>query len=253
MIRLETQTRPVELTDTYVAEFTEKIKNGTSTWKNLNAKIKAVIKEALVTMSDSKCAYCERRINKEGHMHIEHFDPKGIYPDSVLLWRNLLPSCHRCNSDNKREHDTKIHPIIHPVRDVPKEHIRLYHGLFKTQTDLGRTTIMVLDLNNDDLQSDRYKIGREVVKQIDNLARELDENPVKAQETRNRLRAIMKLCTPSAVFAATTSAALLNDPDYHKIKNFLQSQSLWNESFESLEEKIQYCALDLANRGMAYT
>ena len=36
---------------------------------------------------------------------VKEFDPKSIYPDLVVAWDNLLPSCPHCNKE-KSSHDT---------------------------------------------------------------------------------------------------------------------------------------------------
>ena len=76
-------------------------------------------------MSNQKCAYCEGRLDlKSDYMEVEHFRDKKDYPNDVLIWENLLPSCKHCNG-NKSSHDVVSEPIINPFVDVPREHIFL--------------------------------------------------------------------------------------------------------------------------------
>lgn len=39
-------------------------------------------------------------------------------------WKNLLPICKRCNG-LKRDHDTKLVPIINPKLIDPREHLTI--------------------------------------------------------------------------------------------------------------------------------
>lgn len=61
-------------------------------------------------------------------MKVEHFEDKFDYPDKVMVWENLLPSCKKCNS-SKNTHDVIAAPIINPFIDEPKNELyfRLYH------------------------------------------------------------------------------------------------------------------------------
>ena len=125
MIQLQALARPIELTDERVQQLTEKYKtDNTAVWQ------KDYIKKALLKMSFEKCCFCECRINEESkYLEVEHFHPKSLYPDEVLLWENLLPICKRCNV-HKLNHDTKQDPIIHPVKDSPKKHLSIENYRF---------------------------------------------------------------------------------------------------------------------------
>lgn len=70
------------------------------------------VKEALVKLGRSNCAYCEADYDTTAPVDAEHFRPKGgIEIDGDLVqpgywwlagsWDNLLPSCIRCN---RQEH-----------------------------------------------------------------------------------------------------------------------------------------------------
>ncbi len=75
----------------------------------------ASVKEALITMSKEKCAYCESQFLKTYVGDIEHFRPKGEIeelkntdnskPGYYWLaadWDNLLLSCRNCNQKSKQ-------------------------------------------------------------------------------------------------------------------------------------------------------
>lgn len=94
MIRLYRPNCPQQLTDTVKDELTQEFIN---TGKNVWAK--TYIKSALLAMSHNKCAYCECKLDEESkYMEVEHFLPKDDYPNQVVDWNNLLPSCKRCNT-----------------------------------------------------------------------------------------------------------------------------------------------------------
>jgi hypothetical protein len=85
-----------------------------------NTKLYGEIKDELKRQFHGKCAYCERVIESDQHVDVEHYRPKGKVtdlddkevlvpsPDGTLKphpgyywlaydWRNLLPSCVLCN------------------------------------------------------------------------------------------------------------------------------------------------------------
>lgn len=96
---------------------------------------KAYIKNALLEMSDNKCCYCECKIGKgEREMHVEHFKPKSIYPDLVVEWNNLLPSCPHCNKQ-KSSHDTG-----NDSEQVIKELVEERYRQKKTQQEMADIT-----------------------------------------------------------------------------------------------------------------
>lgn len=118
VIHLQKSSCPKQLTatvqDTLTAEF---IASGykKSVWN------KTYIKNALLAESYSKCAYCEAPIGA-GHreIHVDHFMPKSKYPETVVQWDNLIPSCPHCNK-SKSDIDPSEYPIVNPYKDEPKE------------------------------------------------------------------------------------------------------------------------------------
>ena len=57
-------------------------------------------------------------------MFLKRFDD---YPDEVVDWDNLLPSCKRCNT-TKGTHDVVTEPIINPFDIDPKILPRFHHS-----------------------------------------------------------------------------------------------------------------------------
>ena len=91
MIKLELPEKPKELTEEKERELVEIYKKTQrDVWKQ------SYIKEALLKMSNNKCAYSEQKLNTESaYMEVEHFRHKKKYKDLVVRWGNLLPACKR--------------------------------------------------------------------------------------------------------------------------------------------------------------
>ena len=165
MIRLHPVPRPAKLTDDKVKELTERYqREQKSVW---NEKF---IKDALLELSHGKCCYCECRVDSEGsYLEVEHFHPKSLYLQEVMVWENLLPACRRCNS-HKSNHDTKQAPIVHPVQDIPSDHLSLKNYRMYGKTQLGDQTIEVLDLNDrESLVEKRFEIGDRLLTDLEHL------------------------------------------------------------------------------------
>lgn len=147
MIRLFRPTRPIELTEKKIEEFTKKyIETGNAVWK------KAFIIKPLLQMTHNKCAYCECKLDIQGKsVTIDHFHCKSLYPEEVVSWDNLLPSCVHCNT-NKGKLDTKEYHIIDPSKDNPKDYLYLSHYMIRSKdnslTSKGRRTVDELQLNH---------------------------------------------------------------------------------------------------------
>ncbi len=206
MIKLKYLPKPIELTDQLVADLTTEFKQTEkAVWQQ------TFIKEALLKMSFDKCCFCEGNTNEESkYVEIEHFHPKSIYPNEVVLWENLLPICKRCNA-KKGDHDTKQEPIINPAKDNPKEHLYLRNYWFYPKTPLGKITIEVIYLNDKHrLKGKRSEVGDLVIEQLHELlekTREYESN----MSVRNRNKIIGKLrnvlieCSPNVEYSATAA------------------------------------------------
>ncbi len=136
MIKLIRPPAPDRLTPETVKELTEEFKSDS----NKTVWNKDYIKKALLEMSHNKCCYCECKIDEESkYLEVEHFHPKSIYKDEVVVWDNLLPSCKRCNG-RKGDRDTLKEPVINPAADEPKDHLWLKNYTFKNKTSIGKNT-----------------------------------------------------------------------------------------------------------------
>lgn len=246
MIKLKALDKPTELTDDLVAQLTEEYKNTQNdVWK------KPYITEPLLKMSSGKCCFCETKVNEESkYMEVEHFHPKDLtlYPDEVVLWDNLLPICKRCNG-KKSNHDTKNEPIIHPVRDNPKAHLKLRNYRFRDLSKLGKCTIDVTDLNHRErLVTKRFEVGNKISEELDDLI-ESTNHYLSEPSTRKRnrivrnLEKIMLQGTKESEYSATAATVILTDTNYTDIKQLFIDNALWDDEFIQLEQQVSYCAL----------
>ena len=143
MIRLTLPEKPAELTEERETELVNEFKlTNKAVWK------KAFITEPLLKMSYGKCAYSEQKLNTESaYMHVEHFKHKDQYPDLVVKWGNLLPSCQKCN-DTKHTWDVVEEPIVNPLEDTPADYLYVRAFRFYGKDKKGHNTIEAVALND---------------------------------------------------------------------------------------------------------
>lgn len=242
MIKLTRGAAPEKLTEQFVAE-------GTAKFKQTKASVWNVewLKEALLDLSHKKCAYCEGRLDlKSDYMEVEHFRDKSDYPDDVLKWENLLPSCKHCNG-HKSTHDVVDEPIINPFEDDPKEHIYLKSYLYKSKDELGRNTIDVLDLNDcSRLVVARCELGTQLNKLLDKRLNEIKDGLSKKRakkQFQNDMRELMKACLPKAEYAAVCATELIESVEYPQIVKLMKELGIWSDEFENYHTIISSIAL----------
>jgi hypothetical protein len=243
MIQLQAVPAPTELTAEVVAKLTTKFQeDGSSVWKE------DYIKKALLEMSNYKCAYSEIRLQEEGkYMEVEHFLPKIVHPDKVVEWDNLLPASRFCNGKKL----DRTHPIVHPVRDNPKEHLYMIENVIYGKSQKGRNSVIILGLNDPDhLLKPRYEIRfatqNELYKQyiqVINFSKNPDEN--QELEIIHALENLLKNGNRKEAYSATVATTILNDPHYSEIKRIFKKQNIWNGEFEILEKELKFCSLDV--------
>ncbi|MCC2507821.1 HNH endonuclease [Bacillus cereus] len=78
------------------------------------------IKDALLTETNSKCAYCESKITHIDHGDIEHILPKSIFPEKTFLWDNLTIGCAICNQSKSNYYDDSLR-LLNPYADFPED------------------------------------------------------------------------------------------------------------------------------------
>lgn len=246
MIRIVRTEKPVELTEAIEKQLTEEFiaNNSRKVWD------KRYIRSALLNMSNNKCCYCECLVGS-GHidMHIEHFYPKSIYPNLVVDWNNLLPSCAACNSF-KGSHDTRIEPIINPTLNRPQDYFYLRDYRYKCKSNninsIARRTLEVLMLNDTEKRvKQRFILGETLNDEIEKAREYLEDNYTDiaiAQRIKNRgvnwCKKILRFGVPTAEFSAFMATIIYNNEDYCRIKEILNENNLWCEELRQLEESL---------------
>lgn len=252
MIKINRTDKPTELTDEIKDTLTKQYKTTSEAVWN-----KPYIKKALLEMSHNKCAYCELKLGEEGKfLQVEHFHCKKIYPDEVVAWENLLPSCNRCNT-NKSSHDTVSEPIINPCTDNPSDYLYMenYRIKPKNHSILGQTTIDILYLNeSESLVLPRFNIGNKVLDKIEILndllvsyANGTENSTRRKNRIINGLKELLSLAKPDKEYSATIATVIMNDDTYHSIKQTLLTLSLWDQELENLHNDA-YKACLLKNK-----
>ncbi|MFH6998886.1 HNH endonuclease [Flavobacterium sp. FlaQc-57] len=229
-------------------ELTEEFKlTGKSVWNT------DFIKKGLLSLSNDKCCYCEANINEESkYLEVEHFHHKGKYNDEVLEWDNLLPSCKKCNG-TKNDHDTKLEPIIDPSIVEPKKHLKYWRYRIKGADDLGKLTISVLNLNDQDrLVKKRYEIGNAIQVRLEQLNEITDDfiNGIQTSTRRknriiNGTKDLMKEGLPNSIYSATTATIILTDIEFNTLKVKLVLLKFWDKEFSQLETDLENTAFEL--------
>ena len=242
MIKIDRLPCPNQLTQEVQAAKTAKYReSGSAVWNE------SYIKDTLLRMSHDKCCYCECNVVAGGsYMEVEHFHPKGRYPDEVVDWDNLLPSCKKCNTQ-KGEHDTIAEPIINPAVDRPQDHLKIRVGVrFKAKDYIGAGTIDVLDLNNQVKHATpRHKIVQKIENKIEDLLdRTIDYVDSQNKTTRkknkllNGVRGLLEICQPTEPYSAFKATALLTNDSYDDMKKRLENEGLWAQEFIDLESML---------------
>lgn len=244
MIKVERNITPLCLSPRETPKLVEKFKkSGEAVWNIPD------LKWALLLSSHKKCAYCESRVDEESkYLEVEHYKHKNMYPDDVVTWGNLLPSCKRCNV-KKGTHDVCSEPIINPYEMDPRIHLgfRLYR--FRGLSGIGRSTIEVLDLNNyERVVQKRFEVGEILHKSIEVGLERLEAFEL-SKTTRNRNRLVGQVasilieCLVDKEYSATASTVLIGDGDYKKLVVEMKLLGLWDAEMEGLERGVAETSL----------
>lgn len=207
------------------------------------------IKTPLLESSYQKCAYCETKLDEESkYMEVEHFRCKRDFPEKVVEWLNLLPSCKRCNG-SKSDYNVEVEgQLINPYDQNPVDHIYLSNYRLRWRDDLGRRTIETIHLNDTErLVSVRLRVGESVAAALDVLRNSLEEYIDGPQTTRRRnqivsgIRRLLELAQRQAEYSAVSATVLLRDPNYDWIKSRLVELGLWGDLHQLEEGAVPLC------------
>ncbi|PKG37126.1 HNH endonuclease [Psychromonas sp. Urea-02u-13] len=130
------------------------------------------VKKELKRTSHDKCAYCESKPEETGHVAIEHFIPKSLYPKETFNWENYLPACGVCN-ESKHNHDVLLEPIINPYDIEPNTVLKFKNfrlvPVSENMKKLADTTIEVCGLNTIRLYKPRSALMVSFTEYEDNI------------------------------------------------------------------------------------
>lgn len=242
MIRLTLPEKPIELTAEREAELVNEFKlTEKAVWK------KAFITEPLLKMSNGKCAYSEQKLNSESaYMHVEHFKHKNQYPDLVVRWGNLLPSCQKCN-DTKHTWDVVAEPIVNPLEDTPADHLYVRAFRFYGKDKKGDNTIEAVALNDRvHFVEARSTIAFKIADTIQSLYESVQEADTERKKRNcvNRIKSALNECGPNHVYSAVLSTYILYEFDtYVALRQFLKEQNLWDGELENIESRLRSIAM----------
>jgi len=237
MIKLERRNPPENLNQEFIeTKKTEFITYGKSVW-NISW-----LKDSLLDLSYSKCAYCECYLMEESKfMEVDHFENKDKYPDRVMDWDNLLPSCKRCNG-NKNDHDVLIDPIINPFIDNPSTHLSLKFYRFNYKDSKGRNTIEALGLNDTEMITNkRYEVGTRLLETMEIAIERLEQfEKNKTILRKNKLlgtvKGILKECQKNSNYSATCSTVLHSSQGYLDLRDRMLFNEIWDDELVELHD-----------------
>ena len=252
MIKIKRISAPEQLTEQLKLQLTKEFKKD----KKKPVWNKPYIRNSLLEMSNYKCCYCEELVGADSgcsEMHVDHYHDKNTYPDEVVNWTNLLPSCSHCNK-KKSTHDTYMEPIINPTEIDPRDIFYMrnyrYYSIDSNPNSLGKASIDVLGINDfEEKIKIRFIIGDGLCKEFYKLygdAVELDTSILTNTRKRNQILNgclnNLRLCTRKSRFGASMATVLQECEDYQALRNFLMKYNLWDDEMEQLhKESLEIC------------
>jgi hypothetical protein len=112
-------------------------------------------RSAVRARANGRCEYCLLREDDDVYtFHIEHIIAKKHRGETVL--ENLALACHQCNLHKGTDLtgrdpvDDKVTELFNPREQNWPEHFRFVGARIEGLTNAGRTTVYVLDINEDD-------------------------------------------------------------------------------------------------------
>lgn len=242
MIRIQRLSAPEQLTEEVIADKTALFKadpQKNKVWKE------PYIEDRLLEMSHGKCCYCECALDKESnYMEVEHFHDKHDYPDEVVKWENLLPSCKACNV-RKGRHDTVADPIVNPSSDDPREHLFFRNCRYKGKDAKGTETINALNLNDSEKRCVlRYRVSNALLSKVEDLY-EKAVNITLATGTRvknkliNDVSELLEACQADRDYTAIKATVIGTCEEYAMLVSEMKAKGMWNQMHEDLDRTMR--------------
>lgn len=243
MIKLELPPEPPELTAQKARLTNEFLKDKKKlVWRDKG--VEDAIKCGLLGMTHNKCAYSEAPLGENGNpWDVEHFYPKDLYPERVVEWGNLLPSCKTCNS-RKRSLDVSKEPIVNPLRDDPKEYLYVegfrYYPILKNK--VGKNTIDYLGLNNAmHFAGPRARTAIDLINKAEGYLEELSEGVSSRRGLllRGDVLELLENAGPLHPYSAVIATHLLYENQVlSKLEEKMREKGLWDEYLEEAKQVL---------------
>lgn len=108
--------------------------------KAFQANCYPAVRQALESMHEGRCAYCEREVDKDAH--VEHFIQRSRKPQLTFEWSNLFLSCSDLDTCGKyKDHSAAPYQdqdVLKPDVDNPDNYLRFdEHGMIHAQANLS--------------------------------------------------------------------------------------------------------------------
>ena len=248
MIKIQRLPAPSELSPEIIAYKTALFKANPKhnpVWKE------PYIEKQLMKMSHNKCCYCECILGEESnYMEVEHFHDKNQYPDEVVVWENLLPSCKSCNG-SKHNHDTIADPIVNPAINDPKEHLAFRNYRYEGKDTMGIETRDALHLNDSEKKClPRFRVCNELIQKLEDFVIDVKTiNHNSQTQAKNRMirkvKELLEACQCDREYTAIKATTLVNNPDYTILMNEMKKRGLWIPDLANLDKSMRSYVMDL--------
>lgn len=240
MIRLTLPEKPSQLALDEAALTAEFKATNKAVWK------KRYIIDALIEMSGNKCAYSEQELGSESrYLEVEHFRHKNRYPDDVVKWGNLLPSCKKCNT-TKGDWDVEKMPIVNPLTDTPGDHLTVKAFRYYAKTEKGQNTIDATGINDrKQFVEPRSAIAFKTAELLELLLEKFNTSSKgRKNQAAQRIKSLLEECGPKSPYSAVIATYLLYElPTYQHMKSTLQAAGCWDEAFIAIDNQLTEIAM----------
>lgn len=160
----ELRAQKAVLTQEFVAEKRQTGKTPACKWPKVrNAQGKQVTLQAFLSEATAKhCNYCDSWMGYPSRDTIDHFLPKSLFPCLAYVWKNLYLCCDGCQRKGTHFHKDALRPD-EPGYEFARYFRYLRNGeiqiIAQDEEDRRRAaiTLEVLDLNDEDLVSERAR------------------------------------------------------------------------------------------------
>ena len=248
MIKIQRISAPPELTPDVVNAKTMLFKadpKHNHVWKE------KYIENRLMEMSNNKCCYCECVLGKESNfMEVEHFHDKSNFPDEVVNWDNLLPSCKHCNG-SKHTHNTILNPIVNPTIDNPQNHLAFRNFRYEGKDKKGIETKDALHLNDSEKKCmPRFLVCNELTQKLEDFLGDIQYININSPtQVKNRMmgkvKELLEACQCDREYTAIKATTIVNNPDYLTLINEMRARGLWIQSLIDLDSSMRNYVLDV--------